>query len=235
MDIPRDPRIAVLDAHDLTGCYFHLADLLDRFPLTEDEKASPAYQGYSGLNDARSGEGGPGGSYYDADWPRRCLVADKASDMIWQSLQLGSLIAWFHDGMSEKAASPSAFIGASDKRTVAAGRLITQERPEPYLAGRELWIKRDNWTRYLRAVVAEHEGALVRRRGRRKGSGGYASADAPIVAKMIEGITSGRFATAYGAGMHHAGEAAGTGSLEAKARRLASRIAPENKSPPELN
>ena len=66
--------------------------------------------------------------------------------------------------------------------------------------------------------------SLPKVRAGRPVGGGFQKTDLEIIDKMRAGLASGEFASPYAAGMHYAGEAKGSGSLEAKAKRLASRL-----------
>lgn len=61
-------------------------------------------------------------------------------------------------------------------------------------------------------------------RGRPKGSGSLEKADAPILAKMKDGLKTGKFNSVHQAAHYFATEAAGSGTLPSKAERLMRRI-----------
>ena len=61
-------------------------------------------------------------------------------------------------------------------------------------------------------------------RGRPKGSGSLEKADAPIVAKMKDGLKTGKFNSVHAAAQHYAPEAAGSGAPQSKVERLMRRL-----------
>lgn len=62
-----------------------------------------------------------------------------------------------------------------------------------------------------------------RGRGRRKGVGGYAKADAPLIEEMRRLLLGGGFTSTYAAAVQVVPNAKGSGGQEAKARRLTER------------
>jgi hypothetical protein len=137
-----DNMIAVENAILLSDCRRGLFDIFMSTDLHPSDFVEAQIHCYQSLS-----------AHLDPDeqvrWMKASIMSDKATDHIRSAISLGRLPVWRIHNVKEVSLTPLLL----DHGNIIYGIYKSYQNPAPEMQGAHLWIKNDDWLKYVSAVA----------------------------------------------------------------------------------